>query len=410
VELYIRDTQLDQGRFSTVNFLPDPTDQAEIVRHWRGPDIKLDTPDVNGDYQFPSTGSIDFLAFVDKLSDDSRQVATHATATITTRVYVQVHNRGVLPADNVRVMCLLANASAGLPPLPAGHDVDVQNGTPINTADWQTIGIATLDDVRVGFPKIAAFDLTSDKLPPPANLAGNDHHCVLALSHHPDDPYNSAITSTDPNSLQRRKAAHKNLKVVQFTGTLPAPPPVVVPFRIHCPWLDRRVVADLSIDLSGYRGRARLFVTRLEAEGDIRDLADGWFVNDDFDAFKAWSEKHVGLIRDNQQGRHPFNRLWSEQRLSDMTAALEPGFMFEAGGLRQASLRRLILEPERHRTLFLMLDRPPNGRIGEAFRLEIVQREPDERRTTGGLSLRIELQPEPQEQRLAGEVEAAAVA
>src|SRR5206468_3267443 len=28
VELYVRDTQLDQGRFTTVNFLNDPTDQS----------------------------------------------------------------------------------------------------------------------------------------------------------------------------------------------------------------------------------------------------------------------------------------------------------------------------------------------------------------------------------------------
>jgi len=223
VELYVRDTQLDQGRFSTVNGLPDPTKKGEQVQHWRGPDIKCDTPDAAGTYQFPLTGTIDFLQFVDVLSDDFRNVATHATATITTRVYVQVHNRGVVPADGVRVMLLLANASAGLPALPAGYEADVQTGTPINTAHWQTVGIETLNDVRVGAPKIAAFNLTSDKLPPPANLAGNNHHCVLALVHHVDDPYTSSETHTDTNSKDERKAAHKNLSVVQFTGTLPAP-------------------------------------------------------------------------------------------------------------------------------------------------------------------------------------------
>jgi hypothetical protein len=222
MELYVRDTQLDQGRFSTINALPDPVNQGQTVAHGHGPDIKVDTPDVNGQYQFPPGGTIAFLDFVDTLSDDSRNVAAHATATITTRIYVQVHNRGVIRADNVRVMCLLANASTGLPPLPVDHHVNVQNGTSINTAEWQTLGFATLDDVRVGFPRIAAFDLTSDKLPPPANLSGNDHFCVLALLHHLDDPYTSAITNTDQNSVQERKAAQKNLVVVEFTGKLPA--------------------------------------------------------------------------------------------------------------------------------------------------------------------------------------------
>ena len=208
VQLYVRDTQLDQGRFTTVNGLPDPTDQGEFVRHWAGPDIKLDTPDAGGNYQFPTTPgtTIDFEEFVNDLTDDFRNVATHATATITTRVYVQVHNRGVTPANNVRVMLLLANASAGLPNLPAGFAMNVQTGTPVSTAAWRTVGFARLDDVRVGFPQIAAFDLPSSLLPPPASLAGNDHHCVLALVHHASDPFTSAQIVTDDLKPKRTKS------------------------------------------------------------------------------------------------------------------------------------------------------------------------------------------------------------
>jgi hypothetical protein len=255
VELYVRDTQLDQGRFTTINWLPDPTDMSEVVRHWRGPDIKLDTPDALGNYQFPLTGTINFLQFVDDLTDDFQNVATHATATITTRVYVQVHNRGVIPADNVRVMLLLANASAGLPSLPAGYESNVQSGTAISTANWETVGIVTLDDVRVGAPKIAAFNLTSDMLPPPANLAGNNHHCVLALVHHASDTYTSTETHTDTNSKQERKATHKNLTVVQFTGTLPSPPPLAFAFRINNARLTERLLTNLLLKLYGYPGR-----------------------------------------------------------------------------------------------------------------------------------------------------------
>jgi hypothetical protein len=46
---------------------------------------------------------------------------------------------------------------------------------------------------------------------------------VLALVHHEDDPYTSSETHTDTNSKDERKAAHKNLTVVQFTGTVPEP-------------------------------------------------------------------------------------------------------------------------------------------------------------------------------------------
>ncbi len=221
VELYTRSTQLDQGRFPAVNDLPDPTASGQTVKLGRGPDIKLDTPDATGQYQFLLTGTIDFLQFVDTLNDDFQNVATHATANILTRVYVQVHNRGVTPANNVRVMLLLANASAGLPPLPAGFDVNVRNGLPITTPDWHTVGFDTLNDVRVGFPKIAAFSLPSSMLPPPANLVGNQHQCVLALVHHADDQFTNTLTNVDILSSGDRKAAHKDLTVVQSAGTLP---------------------------------------------------------------------------------------------------------------------------------------------------------------------------------------------
>src|SRR4029453_19351261 len=114
------------------------TQQGETVRHWRGPDIKIDTPDAMGNYQFPIAPgtTISFEQFTNQLTDDFQNVATHATAMIISRVYVQVHNRGVTPADDVRVMALLANASAGLPNLPAGFATNVQNATPINTANW----------------------------------------------------------------------------------------------------------------------------------------------------------------------------------------------------------------------------------------------------------------------------------
>ena len=330
IDLYVRDTQLDQGRFTTVNGLPDPTRKGETVRHWRGPDIKLDTPDANGSYQFALTGTIDFHEGVDKLTDDSRNVATHATSTISTRVYVQVHNRGVTPANGVRVMLLLANASAGLPALPAGYAANVRNGTPINNANWQTIGFDTLNGVWVGFPKIAAFTLTSDKLPPPANLAGNDHHCVLALLHHASDQFTATITSTDNLSKTERKAAHKNLKVVQFTGTVPSPPPVVIPIRINNP-NDRTSLIGLLINLFGYPGNVRLFIPRLNTSLAIGNSLEGMSVGRDLADFRQWAGRQRGKIGENQRSAHPYNKLWSDQQLEDIGSALDSDIMLLAG-------------------------------------------------------------------------------
>ena len=397
VELYIRDTQLDQGRFATINGLPDPTQQGQTVVHYRGPDIKLDTPDVNGQYQFPLTGTIDFLAFDDTLTDDFQNVATHATATITTRVYVQVHNRGVTPANNVQVMLLLANASAGLPSLPPGYAVNVQSGTPITTSAWRTVGFATLNDLRPGAPKIAAFNLTSNLLPPPANLAGNQHHCVLALVHHPADQFAATQTVTDWLSIGERKAAHKNLTVVQFTGTLPEPPPLVLPLWINAR-LEERLLTKLSVLLRGYPGRVRVYLPRLQTDGDIGQLLEGGRRTEDDGAFANWARGHIRMIEENLSGRRPFDPEWSRQRIVDIRLAMESGLVIEAEQREILAVDRIVMEPDQHHAVFLMFDRPADGREGQYFNVDVQQLDcAKDDELIGGITARVELVPEPRD-------------
>jgi hypothetical protein len=394
VELYVRSTQLDQGRSVAINDLPDPTAQGQVVKFWRGPDIKLDTPDATGQYQFPLTGTIDFLQFVDTLTDDFQNVATHATANIFTRVYVQIHNRGVTPADNVRVMLLLANASAGLPPLPAGFDVNVRNGLSISTANWQTVGFATLSDVRVGFPKIAAFSLPSSMLPPPANLAGNQHQCVLALVHHADDQFTNTETNVDLMTSGDRKAAHKNLTVVQFTGTLPPEMPVVMPVRIHNADVRAALLTSLVINLKGYPGRVRLLIPPIRTDGELRERIDGMSMRRDSNEFARWAEHQVQTIRRNQRSKYRYNRLWSQQRIDDIQRAVKTGIVLDVNDNQKAAVNSVVMEPGTYHTFFLAFDRPPGGRVGLAYDLEVHQIDVKREKVIGGLSARVELVPE----------------
>lgn len=395
VELYVRSTQLDSGRFAAVNGLPDPTAPGETVRFWRGPDIKLDTPDATGQYQFPLAGTIDFLQFVGTLTDDFQNVATHATATITTRVYVQVHNRGVTPADNVRVMLLLANASAGLPALPAGFDVNVRNGTPINTLDWRTVGFDTLDDVRVGFPKIAAFNLPSSMLPPPANLAGNQHHCVLALLHHADDQFTNTQTNVDILTRDDRKGAHKNLTVVQFTGTLPSPMPVVLPLRVYNPKAKEKLVTSLHFSLNGYPGRTRVILPPVTPYADSNGLVEDFVPARATEDISSWAKRHLQMIARSQSSKHPYDRLWAKQRVEDVRIALEKGSVAEAKNKGNVAVKEFVMKPQSYHTFFLVFDRPLKGKPGQAYDIEIHQTDDLEKRVIGGLSARVELVPEP---------------
>jgi len=227
-------------------------------------------------------------------------------------------------------------------------------------------------------------------------LAGNDHHCVLALIHHDNDPYTSANTSTDQNSIHERKAAHKNLKVLQFLGTPPAPPPLVVPFRLHAETLKEKSISSLRISLRRYPGHARFFLPRIETKnGDIHESIEGIFADEDFSDFKNWAQKQNKLVESNLKTKEHYNKDWSHQRLEDIEAALEHGVMFTAGGKRDVLFRDLILEPTRHYTAFLVLDRPKEAKIGESFDIDIVQFEEKEKRVLGGLDLRVEIQAEP---------------
>jgi hypothetical protein len=294
-------------------------------------------------------------------------------------------------------MVLLANASAGLPNLPAGFATNVQNATPINTAIWKTLGFATLNDVRVGFPRIAAFDLPSSLLPPPANLAGNQHHCILALLHHASDQFTASQTVTDLLSPAERKAAHKNLTVVQFTGTVPAPPPVVMPVRLHNPSLRRRILTTLDIRLHGYRGRVRVYFPKLVTEGAFEELVVGGKVGRDFDALRTWAEAHIKMIEQNQRSRTPFDREWSRQRIVDVHGALESGLMITAGRRDPIQVRNIVLDPGSYATIFLFFDRPDNAEIGSDVPIDVRQLEARSERVIGGTSARVEFVPAPKQ-------------
>ena len=136
------------------------------------------------------------------------------------------------------------------------------------------------------------------------------------------------------------------------------------PRRLHAGSTEDKQVSDLLINIQGYRGAIRLFLPKIEADGDLRELAFGLYAKDDFKDFKKWASGHEELIKKNQRGRYAYNKAWSKQRLEDIAGALNFGKMFVAGGQKVVGIKRLILEPRTHYTFFLMLDRPREGRVG----------------------------------------------
>src|SRR5262249_18164953 len=268
IELYLRDTTLDVGRWSTVDWLSDPESGVAPhaqVRHWESPNLKVDPPASSGTYQ--TTRQINYFQFVDRLVDGSEGVATvdPAVGTAVNRVYLEVHNRGVETADGVQVMLLVGNASAGLSaaPLPSGYASNVQSGLPISNANWQTVGIASISGLRIGVPQVVEFDLPSTMLPPPSGLATASHSCLLGIVHHALDQLNSMLTNADALTIDNRKVTQRNVQVVAFTGTLPPPAAPSSPLESVSALIDlyasgRR--ADLVIEISKQAGPVTLLL------------------------------------------------------------------------------------------------------------------------------------------------------
>jgi hypothetical protein len=214
VELYLRHTTLDRGRRPTDVGLPDPTDPTAEVDPQHSPDVKVDVPDAQGQYQTP-TNAITFYQFSDIVHDPHGvypRSGADGTA-LTYRVYVQVHQRGVGPVAQVRAILLTAPVGTTTPDLPANYADNVAQGVAVTAPPWRTVGMATLQGVRVGLPRIAAFDLPTTLLPP---AQGDSSHALVVLVHAVEDPFTNTETNVKQLSLSERRMA---LAVIRVQGT-----------------------------------------------------------------------------------------------------------------------------------------------------------------------------------------------
>jgi hypothetical protein len=199
VELYVRDTQLDRGRYPSTSGQPDPTQPGVNVSVGFGPGIKVDAPDASGNYQTASA-AIDFFEYIDALDDASAHAATGGGSGVN-RVLALVHNRGVVPAAGVVATLLLAATNNGAAPgLPDGFDAEIAAGRTV--AGWTTVGTFTISEIRVGSPEVAEFDLPASLLPAPA---GGRAYCLLLAVACGADPLSHAGGPVDAVAADDRK-------------------------------------------------------------------------------------------------------------------------------------------------------------------------------------------------------------
>lgn len=199
VDIFMRDNILDTGRGPAPSGVPHPFDPLHLVWWWQSEDIKVDAPP----FQTP-TPVTDHVSLANQI--EHRNPVRGAT----NRFYVQVHNRGPFKATNVRVRAFFANASAGLPNLPADF---WSGGKPFDAdpsaASWAPVGptqtVATLEPGETAVLGWAWL----------VPMSAAAHSCLLALATCPEDPLNAmGVLNVGQVIVDQNNVTLKNLIVV----------------------------------------------------------------------------------------------------------------------------------------------------------------------------------------------------
>ncbi|MGA8028547.1 MAG: hypothetical protein WB992_15495 [Bryobacteraceae bacterium] len=149
-QIYLRHTVVDTGRDPSVTGAEDPFDPNGSA-DWRdSPDILIDS----APYQTPSIADVDFVAF-----EEARRAGVHAVHGLT-RVFVQVHQRGTVPAANAVVYLYFAHAMGdSLPLLPSGFWENFPSTAVPAGSAWDWIGPGMpVNNVHRDRPQISAFE------------------------------------------------------------------------------------------------------------------------------------------------------------------------------------------------------------------------------------------------------------
>lgn len=382
VELFIRDTMLDLGRGINTDGRDDPSlfPTAPVV-HYLSPNVKVDVPTPAG-YQTPTT-DIDFLTFNEGIVDGSGGVATIVPPpTVHNRVYVEVHNRGRIDATSVQVMAAVTNAATGLT-LPSGYMASVQAGTAIPGTKWTTLGSVTVPVIRAGFPRIVHFDLPSTVLPMPASLPGNSHWCLLAFVHAAQDPFTSTITNADNLTLADRKVGQKNLHIVEFVGTPPAPgtgPGIWAMLIVSGGHFKKSGRFDLVFDSRRFPGTVHVVLPSSLAPANPQAQVAG-LKKGSAAIVKRWIDGYTPAAR-----RLFFEAKYPEAQFKLLSASMERVAgrtpLVLRGGM--GTIRNLPIKPKDEMAVFLRIDPPAGAKSGAAWEFDVQQKDTKSGRLLGG--------------------------
>lgn len=412
-ELYVRVNTVDDGRLvggarrSYVEGAADPLHPGFTVYHWMSPDIKVRRSSIPTPSSLASP--VDHFDFATRIDDyvDSTNVET-IDVSGTDRMFVEVHNRSYtpVPASSVRVCVLLADASAGLPPLPADYATHIRNG---DTNNWPAV---SSDPTRTGFSgwwfadpanpyrtpprdvdvrtpgvvEYSAVDLATLNPPLPS---GHDHVCAAVFVTAPSDALTATEPSLDVLTMHERRVAHRNLHVVpagatpvQDGGYEQQAQTVVVDFHntsgktqhVDLVFDHRRLQAPLFV---GIPDHPKIDVGGLK-KLSLAPIVKSALPEVHAKALEAWTAGKAAFLKrgEDRVALNPARDRWRLDKLGtlDRLHLLEA----EQGATEPAIVHGVTLEPGTALSVPMVVAAPATARPGDHYEFTVMQRTGDQ--------------------------------
>ena len=262
VDIFLRDHLMDTGRGPSSS--PQIAAFEDLTQHvslgdqlwwWECPDVKIDTP-VSGVYQKDVSG-VDYVYFESELMHRDPQRGR------VNRVYVELHNRGIAAVSNVTVKIIYADATGGLPPLPADFWTAFP-GDSADTSNWKPIGSAqAVASILPTQPVVVEFDWSTP-------LTAADNSCIFVVTDCVENPIpvSNKVLNVDVLVPNEKHVGLKNLHVINAVA--PKPKPVWTRMLLSSGELGRETLHVLPQSANGWSFGLVLppaIETKIKAEG-----------------------------------------------------------------------------------------------------------------------------------------------
>jgi hypothetical protein len=372
VDLYIRDNKLDTGEYiPSPSGVSDPTIVGTSLYWWESADIKVDA------YPYYPVGTIfdgvdfDFATNEDVVRNDP----THPEPN---RLYVQVHNRGPLPAHNVKVKVLWLDCAAGTPLLPADFWSRYPNdwSAPSN---WKTVDPAVafqnIPELLPNTPKVLMWNWT-------VPATASDHVCMLSVISSDEDQVSRSDTVADDHKTwlivpNDKHITQRNLHIITAPAPGPHPVPVKTLLNFHNPF-DFAQYFDIIIDQRMLPSGSKLSVLlpKVETRIPITKVSTKRLEISELTNKEWWGNKLKGISMKD----------WKYH------CSVKGGIIVGRSNLDGIEVIPNILIPAQNKIqATFVVSPPPGAKPGSIYRFSVMQRQKNT--ITGGSTYEIKILP-----------------